>query len=61
MSDYYYGEDLFFNSQIFNGKIINNKYLLIMLLGTGSFCGVFLTFNLETKNLICVKLYEEYN
>jgi hypothetical protein len=59
--EFYYPENVDFDSQFFNGNVFNQKYLLVELLGCGAFCGVFLVFNLQTDSFLCLKVYEEDN
>ena len=56
--DYYYTEDVFFDPQLFNGRVVSNRYLLCRFLGSGAYCGVFLAFDFSQKEFVCVKLYE---
>ena len=39
------------------GNIINNKYLILNKLGYGSYCTVWNTYDIETKKLIALKIY----
>ena len=39
------------------GHIINNKYIILNRLGQGSYCTVWNTYDIESKNLYAFKIY----
>ena len=40
-----------------NGEVINNRYLILNKLGQGSYCSVWSTYDIETRKLIALKIY----
>jgi len=41
----------------FIGEVINNKYLILNKLGHGSYCSVWNTYDIDTRQLIALKIY----
>lgn len=58
MSTSEYSEDSQFEEYIFSGKILNDRYILIDKIGSGTFATVWSCYDIKTKNYLAVKIQD---
>jgi len=58
MSTSEYSEDSQFEEYIFSGKILNNSYILIDKIGSGTFATVWSCYDIKTKNYLAIKIQD---
>ncbi len=47
------------NNIEWSGKVINNKYIILNKIGSGSYCSVWNAYDIDTQNIYALKIYKE--